>query len=153
MMYTPEIYIYAPEADDIELVSELIDGSIGQLSQFHNEFGYYGDGVSPVTAKMPTDWQQRAIEYAGAECPGVLALVPEENDVALAKLAAWREKDQDWLNEGIGAGVFSLEQMAARLSLMPQPNREGSPPSRDILASRLRSLASRANVTVIIPEP
>jgi cobalamin-dependent methionine synthase I len=33
MMYTPEIDIYAPDADDIELASELIDGSIGQGSQ------------------------------------------------------------------------------------------------------------------------
>jgi hypothetical protein len=30
MMFTPEIDIYAPDADDIELVSELIDGNIGQ---------------------------------------------------------------------------------------------------------------------------
>ncbi|MEJ0077977.1 MAG: hypothetical protein WDO17_21575 [Alphaproteobacteria bacterium] len=56
MMYTPEIDIYAPDADDVGLASELIDGNIGQGSQFHSQFGYYGDGVSPGTAKMPTDW-------------------------------------------------------------------------------------------------
>jgi hypothetical protein len=100
MMFTPEIDIYAPEATDIELASELIDGNIGQGSQFHQRFGDYGDGVSPATAKMPSDWMDRSIEYLGAECPGVVAVVPEENDVALAKLAAWRDKDQSWLNEG-----------------------------------------------------
>jgi hypothetical protein len=39
MMYTPEIDIYAPDAEDVELASEQIDGSIGQGSRFHNEFG------------------------------------------------------------------------------------------------------------------
>jgi len=34
MMYTPEIDIYASDAEDVELASELIDGSIGQGSQF-----------------------------------------------------------------------------------------------------------------------
>lgn len=151
MMYTPEIDIYAPDADDIELASEQIVGNIGQGSQFHNEFGYYGDGVSPATAKMPIDWQERAVEYMGEECPGVIAIVPDEDDVALAKLAAWREKDQAWLAEGAKAGVISLERMASRLSLMPQPNADGTPPARRILADRLRSLAARSNIVLMIP--
>ena len=133
MMFTPEIDIYAPDSADIELTSEMIDGSIGQGSQFRSEFGYYGDGVSPPTSKMPTDWPERAIEYRGVECPGVIAVVPEENDVALAKLAAWREKDQLWLVEGAKSGVISPAGMAGRLHLMPEPNSEGNPPPREIL--------------------
>lgn len=146
MMATPEIDIYAVDAADVELVSEQIDGSIGQGSQFHSEFGYYGDGISPATAKMPADWTERAIEYRGAECPGVIAIVPEENDVALAKLAAWRDKDQTWLTEGIKAGVLSLERMVRRLDLMPEPNADGNPPSGEILRERLRSLARCAHI-------
>lgn len=146
MMDTAEIDIYAPEADDVEFASEQIDGSIGQGSLFHNNFGYYGDGVSPATAKMPFDWQKRAIEYAGTECPGVIAVVPEEHDVALAKLVAWREKDQDWLTEGVKAGVLSLNVMASRLDRMPPKNPDGSPPAREVLLGRLRLLATRANI-------
>jgi hypothetical protein len=101
----PEIDIYAPEAGDIDLASELIDGNMARvLNSIMSSAN--GDGVSPGTAKMPIDWPERAIEYAGAGCPGVVALVPEENDVALAKVAAWREKDQDWLNKGVKAGVL-----------------------------------------------
>jgi hypothetical protein len=151
MMYTPEIDIYAPDADDVELASELIDGSIGQGSQFHSQFGYYGDGVSPATAKMPTDWSERATEYHGEECPGIVALVPEENDLALAKLSAWRDKDQAWLIEGLKAGVLSLAQMAARIDRMPQPNAEGNPPAPEILRERVTSLASLVNID--IPKP
>ena len=146
MMYTPEIDIYAPDADDIELASELIDGSIGQGSQFHNQFGYYGDGVSPSTSKMPSDWSDRAIEYQGEECPGVIAVVPEENDLALAKLSAWRDKDRMWLVEGIKASVLSLPKMASRLDRMPEPNSEGNPPARGILRERLALLVGLANI-------
>src|SRR6476620_29997 len=100
---------------------------IGQGSQFHNEFGCYGDGVSPATSKMPNDWTDRAIESYGEGCPGVVAVVPEENDLALAKLSAWRDKDQAWLRDGVRAGVLSLQQMASRLDRMPEPNVEGNP--------------------------
>lgn len=144
MMITPEIDIYAPDAADIEFASELIDGSIGQGSQFHDTFGYYGDGVSAATAKMPLDWRERAIEYAGPECPGVVAIVPEENDVALAKLAAWREKDRMWLRQGVKAGIVSIEIMTSRLDRMPEPNAEGNPPARETLKERLNSLATGA---------
>lgn len=105
MTYTPEIDIYAPDAEDVELVSEIIDGSIGQLSHFHNAFGYYGDGVSPSTAKMPTDWLARATEYRPVDRPDIVAIVPDQEDVGLAKLVAWREKDRDWLSEAVSSGV------------------------------------------------
>ncbi len=46
MMLTAEIDIYAEEATDPALVSDLIDGSIGRYSQFHRTFGVlYGGGV------------------------------------------------------------------------------------------------------------
>jgi hypothetical protein len=146
MMYTPEIDIYAPEAEDVEFASERIDGSLGQGSQFHNEFGYYGDGVSPATAKMPDDWRERAIEYRGEECPGVVAIVPEENDIALAKLAAWRDKDQARLKEGLRAGLLSFARMEERLTRMPKPNAGGNPPNEGVLKERLLSLAPYAGV-------
>jgi hypothetical protein len=152
MMMTPEVDIYAPQADDIESISEMIDANIGQGSRFHDEFGYYGDGVSATTAKMPSDWQVRAVEYRGAGCPDVVAVVPEENDVALAKLAAWRDKDQDWLGQGVKYGVLSLKTMITRLDRMPEPNPDHGSPTREALVTRLKTLASRCKVAVELPE-
>lgn len=40
MMLTEEIDIYVEDAADPELISDLIDGSIGRDSQFHRRFGY-----------------------------------------------------------------------------------------------------------------
>ena len=152
MTITQEIDIYAPYADDIESISQMIDTNIGQGSRFHDEFGYYGDGVSPTTAKMPSDWETRAVEYRGAGCPGVAVTVPEENDVALAKLAAWRDKDQDWLARRVNYGVLSLKTMISRLDRMPEANPERGSPARETLVARLKILASRCKVDIALPE-
>jgi hypothetical protein len=60
MILSDEVDIYAFDAPNVEDLSDLIDGSIGQDSSFHATFGYYADGVSPETSKMPSDWMDRA---------------------------------------------------------------------------------------------
>src|SRR5262245_40138834 len=41
--------------------AELIDGSIGELSPFHDTFGYYAQGVGPETATLPKGWESRLV--------------------------------------------------------------------------------------------
>ena len=41
--------------------SELIDGAIGELSQFHQTFGYYAHGVDQTTATLPAGWADRRL--------------------------------------------------------------------------------------------
>ncbi len=142
MTLTPEVDIYAFKAPNLEDLSDLIDGSIGQDSQFHATFGYFADGVSPETSKMPADWLERAIRYESPGCLGALAIVPEENDIALAKMVAWREKDIAWLKEGVSARVLSLEKMRARIPSLPPADPERGMPAHHILKERLRILAA-----------
>ncbi len=85
-------------------ISDLIDGSIGRNSQFHKTFGYYGDGVSPNSAIMPLDWRSRALEYVTPDGLAT-AVCPSADDIAIAKLTAWREKDQAWLREALRSGI------------------------------------------------
>jgi hypothetical protein len=132
MMMTEEIDIYAEDAADISLVSDLIDGSIGRYSLFHKTFGYYGDGVSPSTAVMPLDWRSRAIEYVTADGLAT-AVCPSANDIAIAKLTAWREKDQRWLREALRSGIAKADRIAALLQTDLSPNA----PAPDELARRL----------------
>jgi hypothetical protein len=115
MMMTEEIDLYPDGVDDPDPVSDLIDGTIGQGSLFHRTFKYYGDGVSPGTAIMPLDWRSRAIEYHGPAAPGVIALCPDPNDVAIAKLCAWRDKDIAWLRDALVAGIVGVAAMRQQL--------------------------------------
>jgi len=41
--------------------ADLIEGSIGELSPFHQTFGYYAQGVSEETAVLPLGWKERLV--------------------------------------------------------------------------------------------
>ena len=50
---------YFDDADDLK--ADIVDGAIGELSPFHESFGYYAQGVSVRTAVLPTGWRDRVI--------------------------------------------------------------------------------------------
>lgn len=43
-------------------LADLIDGTIGELSPFHETFGYYAHGVGRTTAVLPEGWEERLVE-------------------------------------------------------------------------------------------
>ena len=120
MLQTNEIDIYAPDADDIEAVTEDLQAYLGKDSAFAFINGNYVDGVTPKTAKMPTDWPSRTVEYAGIGCPGVIAIVPDLNDIAISKMLAWRDKDRTWLAAGTRAGMIDSATMHLRIDRVPE---------------------------------
>jgi hypothetical protein len=114
MMLTAEIDLYADGVGDPEPISHLIDATIGHGSMFHRKFHYYGDGLSPGTAIMPADWRARAIEHVVPD-GGAVAICPSADDIAVAKLCAWWEKDRDWLRVAFQAGIANAKRVAALL--------------------------------------
>ncbi len=114
MMLTSEIDVYADGAADPESISVLIDASIGHDSQFHRTSSYYCDGVSPGTAIMPDDWRSRAVDYVTPD-GAVTAVCPSPDDIAVAKLCAWREKDRDWPRAGTAAGIVRTSRITTLL--------------------------------------
>jgi hypothetical protein len=126
MLMTREADLFAYEADDPDQVADELEGAIGQGSNFDATFGYYCDGVSEQTAVMPTDWAVRSKEYSTENTKGAIAVVPSPNDIALAKLCAWREKDQDWLSIAYGHRIIDPDAMSSLLDRMPEraPSRQ-----------------------------
>ncbi len=41
--------------------ADLVEGSLGELSPFHETFGYYAQGVGPETATLPAGWEIRLV--------------------------------------------------------------------------------------------
>lgn len=76
-----------------------VDGAIGELSPFHQEFGYYAHGVAPETATLPDGWEQRLVEFQVNDPAGTIGLCLEKHDIAFSKLAAGREKDIEFIRE------------------------------------------------------
>ena len=44
-------------------LADLIDGSIGEASMFHDTFGYYAQGVVETTARLPDGWSERLVRF------------------------------------------------------------------------------------------
>lgn len=94
LLMSQEADVYAP---DDEHASDLIDGSIGERSPFHDSFGYYAHGVGPETAILPAGWRERAVTVTSPATGGVTGICPSPADLAVRKLAAGREKDHDFV--------------------------------------------------------
>jgi hypothetical protein len=73
-----------------------IDAAIGELSTFHETYGYYAHGVSPNTATLPAGWEQRLVRLSNPNTEGAVGLCLDIHDLVLAKYAAGREKDQEF---------------------------------------------------------
>jgi hypothetical protein len=96
--------------------AELIDGAIGQLSMFHDTFGYYADGVSPDTATMPGDWMTFAtLYYIGTE---ITVVCPDLHDIAVSKCVAGRDKDAQWVAALLRHHLIELPRLLARLEAL-----------------------------------
>lgn len=54
--------------DDRGEKADLIDGSIGEASMFHQTFGYYAQGVSAATAILPDGWRKRLVRSKRTIC-------------------------------------------------------------------------------------
>ncbi len=93
----PGELLVSQEADTYPLddpsKADLIDGSIGELSPFHETFGYYAHGVGPQTATLAPGWQERLVPLVNENTRGVTGLCLHPADIAVSKLAAGREKD------------------------------------------------------------
>ena len=76
--------------------SEEINALFGQGSDFHQEHGFYIDGVDENTARLPSDWTSRAIDRkVDVDGRQVLAVAPCPEDVIVSKLARLSEKDKE----------------------------------------------------------
>lgn len=72
--------------------AEQVDAAIGELSSFDEEFGYYAQGVEVSTAVLPVGWQDRLTTWQTQSTGDARAVFLEPHDLALAKLAAFRDK-------------------------------------------------------------
>lgn len=112
VLVSQEVDLYAP---DDESASDLVDGTIGEKSPFHESFGYYGHGVGPETAILPSGWRERAIVIRTPATAGVSGVCPAPADLAVSKLAAGREKDKDFVEALLRHGIVTLDELHARL--------------------------------------
>lgn len=94
---------------------ELVDGSIGELSPFHETFGYYAQGVGPVTAILPRGWQDRLVRVESPRTRGAVGLCIEIHDLVVSKYLAGPEKDMTFVKAAIVHGLVEEGTLRQRL--------------------------------------
>ena len=96
--------------------ADLIDGSIGELSPFHETFGYYAHGVDEATARLPAGWKERLVVVQNENTRGAKGLCLEIHDLVIAKAVAGREKDLAFLAEAAKHRMADPELLRQRLA-------------------------------------
>ncbi len=96
-------------------LADKVDGAIGEGSPFHEEFGYYAQGVGPETAVLPSDWQDRLVSIRNENTKGVTGLCVEVHDLAISKLIAGRPKDLEFVQELVRNKMLQQEIIMERL--------------------------------------
>jgi hypothetical protein len=91
---------------------DVVDGSIGELSPFHQTYGYYAQGVEESTAVLPAGWKTRLIAVRNANTRGATGLCLEIHDLLISKYVAGRDKD---LRFGSAAARHRLANRATML--------------------------------------
>jgi hypothetical protein len=95
-------------------LADLIDGAIGELSPFHDHFGYYAQGVGPDTAHLPSGWHERLVRLQTAGTNGRVAYCLDPVDLFVSKACAGREKDRVFNRALLAHGIVRLQEVLER---------------------------------------
>jgi len=125
MLKSAELDVF-PQSDSAR--ADEIDGAMGDGSQFHETYGYYAHGVGPEAIVAPTGWRERLVRVelpaAQRKDGTVIAWCLETHDLVLAKLAAGRRHDYEFVVTAIRSGLVEIERLQLGVDLLPESHRE-----------------------------
>ncbi len=103
--------------------ADLVEGSIGELSPFHETYGYYAQAVGRATAVLPDGWEARLVDVPTSAGRG---LCLEPHDLVISKYVASREKDRDYVRAALRHRLVDPSVLLDRLAETPvdAPTRE-----------------------------
>lgn len=97
----------------------LIDGAIGEGSQFFTTHGFYVHGVEIEIAKLPDGWQERTIPVSHpVGTHGHTGWCVEPHDLAVSKLFAYRAKDREFVRVLMANELVDFDRLEDRIRLL-----------------------------------
>lgn len=97
--------------------ADLVEGAIGEYSTFYDMFKFYVDGVDLTTAILPEGWVDRLVDVTSARTNGAVGRCLEPHDCVVSKMAAGREKDWEFVDALLGAGLVQSDVLLERMDL------------------------------------
>jgi hypothetical protein len=118
-----------------------IDAALGDGSNVHEQFGFYGHGVGPETPRAPAGWLDRSkrvvfAPYGGWKNEAVGHFI-EAHDLVLSKLVAGRPKDFEYAAVAISNELVDIEQLRRGLELMQNADCEIAARNLELVIARL----------------
>lgn len=126
-------------------MTDIIDGSIGELSPFHSAYGYYAHGVSIETASnLPIGWETRLIPIRSDNTGGVTGWCLDIHDLIAGKYVSARDKDLEFVRTAITQGLVKEHILRKRIEML---NIDASQKEviENLLASDFKRCPSTAN--------
>jgi len=122
LLVSMEADVFPRDAPDRSIV---IDGAIGELSLFHETFGYYAHGVDESTAVLPEGWKARLVMLENENTRGAVGWCLELHDLAVSKLAAGRGKDLAFVQAMLLHRLIETSTVRERLEQTDRLSMEG----------------------------
>lgn len=94
--------------------ADAVDGGIGEGSEFHATFAYYGQGVEVSTAVLPAGWRDRVVRVEDQAAEPAHAVCLDKHDLVVSKLIAGREKDWEFAFALLEADLVDLAEVRRR---------------------------------------
>jgi hypothetical protein len=116
-----DLLVVTADPDDFDRFATLVDGTIGEASPFHQTHGYYGQGVGPETATLPSGWVEGLVPIAD-RTSGAIAFCLEPHDLCAAKLCANRPKDIDYVSAALEQRLVDGATIRERLQTIQTPS-------------------------------
>jgi len=134
-----DVMVLRDGAFDEEL-TEIVDAWFGEGSQFHEDHGVYLQGVDETTSVLPAGWRTRLVSLPTPSGFHTRVLCLDPHDLAVAKLAAGRPKDIEFVHALIISGHLdpdTVRRCADELDPSEHPGRRGD------VSRRLSALTNR----------
>jgi len=97
-----------------------VEGALGELSAFHDMNGIYAEGVHIDTATLPDGWENRLVSWGLESSQPANPRFLEPHDLAVAKLAAGRPKDRDFVSALLRRGLLDVTVIRARAATLSE---------------------------------
>lgn len=121
-----DILPIADDNDETARLANLIEGVAGEFSPFEELHGFSIDGVDLTTSALPVGWRDRLVKVQNANTaapdgePQYAGWCLDKEDLCVAKLCAFREKDQNFVAALVRSALVSRQTILTRLATVDE---------------------------------
>lgn len=104
-------------------VADAVEGALGESSLFHANHGFYAQGLTLEGPDggpcLPEGWRGRLVLVRNANTRRCSGWCLEPHDLAASKLAAFRDKDREFVRGMLYERLIDARVLGERLATMP----------------------------------